>query len=167
MGKSVARRASHFIYAQHHFVSVVLTNILDTPRQWRGTVVRCHNALRHRENILQRCSGCNILIVKKKKKGWKSSSVSSFCLIILSIVLSIILLPSPLLSLPSLPYPLILYACRFAHTSLCACQIHYQRQGTFWHLLIGECCWVFVRWKSNCNLTVQNSTPAVSALYAL
>lgn len=45
--------------------------------------------------------------------------------------------------------------------------LYYQRQGTFWHLLICECCWIFVRWKSNCNLTVQNSTPAVSAFYVL
>lgn len=36
-------------------------------------------------------------------------------------------------------------ACGLASTSSCACHIYYQKPGTSWHLLIGECCWVFVR----------------------
>ncbi len=163
MGNSMTRCASHFIYSQYHFGSVILTNILDTLRHRKGTFFRCHNALRRRGNILQGFSGCYILIVKEKRK-----SLSSFCSVMLSLVLSITLLPSPLLLSPHpLPYLLILYACRFVRASLCACQIYYQKRGTFWHLLIGERCWVFVRWKSNCDLTVQNSTPAVSAFYVL
>lgn len=78
------------------------------------------------------------------------------------------MLPSPLLSLlyNLCPTRWFFMLVDFARTSLCACQIYYPKRGTFWHRSIDQCCWVFVRWKSNCNLTVQNSTPAVSALYA-
>lgn len=71
------------------------------------------------------------------------------------------------LSLHHLPYTLILHVGRPVGTSFCVRWIYYQKQGTIWNVLIDQCCWVFVRRKSNCNLTVENSTPAVSAFFVL
>ncbi len=122
-----------------------------------------------RENILQGCSGSFILIVYMKRRKPLKKSFSSFCSIIMSIVLSSPCYLHPTIS--SVLWPtcwifMLVYYCRFPCV-LVRCTLYYQKQRTFWHLLIGECCWIFVRWKSNCNLTVQNSTPAVSAIYIL
>lgn len=155
MGNSVTGCASHFIYSRYRFGSVILTNILDTLRHRKGTFVRCHSALHQsREYITD-------FDCKNDQKGGSSCFCSMLSLALF------ITLPLPLLSLRHLPYTLIPYACRFVRTSLCVCWICYQKQRAFWHLLIGQWCWVFISWKSNCNLTVENSTPAVSALYVL
>lgn len=107
-----------------------------------------------RENILQS-------LIVKVKKGDPNKGSSSFCpMLSLFIILSV-------LSLHHLPCTLVPHACRFGCTSSCICGLYYQKQETFWHLLIGQWCWVFVSWKSNCNLTLENSSPAVSALHVL
>lgn len=105
-----------------------------------------------RENILQS--------LKVKRESLNKGS-SCFCsMLSLFIILSV-------LSLHHLPCTLVPCACRFVCTSLCVSGICYQKQETFWHLLIGQWCWVFVSWKSNCNLTLESSSPAVSAPHVL
>lgn len=59
------------------------------------------------------------------------------------------------------------YACRFVCTSPFTpllVRFIIRSWGRFDTYRSGECCWVFVSWKSKSNLTVQNRAHAVSAV---
>lgn len=134
IGNSLTRCTSLFIYLQYHFGSAVLTNPLDTLGYKKGAFLRCHNALDCQENLL-----FWVFYVDCIKGGGKETVI---CALYHPVAFTF--------SFPHILCPTLSQkACRFVPLPHVLVRFIIKGGGTFWHLSISECCWLFVRWKLN------------------